>query len=424
MKIIIKNGTIVDPATKTEKTADILISDGIIEKIDKNISENADKVIDAKGCLVMPGFIDLHVHLREPGFENKGTVATESAAAAHGGYTTICAMPNTKPVIDNKDRVNFIHNKAKAEAPINVLQIGAISKNQAGEEIADIEEMVNVGSPAISEDGKSVMNLDLYVRAMRIAKELNIPVFAHCEDKTLALDGALNAGAKADEIGVRGIINSAEDVIIIRDILLAKATGVHLHLCHCSTSESVEEVRIAKEKNIRVTAEVCPHHFVLTEDDIPGDDANYKMNPPLRSRKDVDTLIKGLSDDIIDVIATDHAPHHPDEKSKSIAIAPFGIIGLETAASLTYTYLVDKGHLTVMQMAEKMSYNPAKIINLDKGTLQEKKAADIVIFNPKEEYVIDEKDFKSKAKNSPFIGMKVKGKVQCTICGGSIVYEE
>lgn len=424
MKILIKNGIVVDPATDTEKKSDVLIADGIIEQIDTQISKKADKVIDAKNCYVMPGFVDLHVHLREPGFENKGTVETETAAAAHGGYTTVCAMPNTKPVIDNKDRVNFIHNKAKDESPINVLQIGAISKNQAGEVIADIEDMVKANSPAISEDGKSVMNLDLYVRAMKIAKELNIPVMAHCEDKTLALDGAVNAGEKAEQLGVHGITNSVEDVIVIRDILLAKETGVHLHLCHCSTAESVEEVRIAKEKGVNVTAEVCPHHFVLTEDDIPGDDANYKMNPPLRTKSDVDALIKGLSDGIIDAIATDHAPHHPDEKMMSIAKAPFGIVGLETAAALTYTYLVDKGHLTIMQMAQKMSYNPAKIINLDKGTVQEKKTADIVIFNPNEEYIIDSKDFKSKSKNSPFIGMKVKGKVKCTICNGNVAYEE
>ncbi len=424
MKVLIKNGLVIDPETKTEKITDVLIEDDTVKKISEKIKEDADRVIDAKGCYVMPGFIDLHVHLREPGFEYKGNVETESRAAAHGGYTTICAMPNTKPVIDNKDRVDFIHNKAKAVSPINVLQIGAISKKQAGEELADIADMVEAGSPAISEDGKSVMNLDLYVKAMNIAKELNIPVMAHCEDKTLAKDGAINAGVKAEELHVHGITNSVEDVIVIRDILLAKETGVHLHLCHCSTAESVEEVRIAKEKGIKVSAEVCPHHFVLSEDDIPGDDANYKMNPPLRSKADVEALRKGLADDIMDVIATDHAPHHEDEKKLSIAKAPFGIIGLETAAALTYTYLVEGGFITKMQMAEKMSYNPARIINIDKGTITEGKTADIVIFDPEAEYTIKAEDFMSKAKNSPFIGMKVKGKVKNTICGGKIVYDD
>lgn len=428
MKILIKNGIVIDPASKSEEKADVLIIDGIISKIDKEIDKRteykADDVIDAKGCFVMPGFIDLHVHLREPGFEYKGTVATETLAAAHGGYTTICAMPNTKPVIDNKDRINFIHNKAKAESPINVLQIGAISKNQAGEQISDIEEMAAVGCPAISEDGKSVMNLDLYVRAMEIAKKVGIPIMAHCEDKTLALDGAVNAGKKAEELGVHGIRNSAEDVIVARDIMLAKETGVHLHLCHCSTEGSVQAICAAKENNINITAEVCPHHFVLTEDDIPGDNANYKMNPPLRTRKDVDALKEGLKNGLIDVIATDHAPHTPHEKHQSIEKAPFGVIGLETAASLTYTYLVEEGYLTIMQMAEKMSYNPARIISIDKGTVQEEKIADIVVFNPNEEYEIQAKDFQSKAVNSPFVGMKVKGKVKYTICGGKIVYKD
>ena len=424
MKILIKNGLVIDPKTKTEEISDILIEDSVIKKIDKTIEDVSDKIIDAKGCFIMPGFIDLHVHLREPGFEHKGTIESESKAAACGGYTTICAMPNTKPVIDNKHRVDFIHNKAADVAPINVLQIGAITKKQEGKEIADIEEMVKAGSPALSEDGKSVMNLDLYVKAMKIANNLDIPVMAHCEDKTLALDGAVNDGPKAAELGVAGICNDVEDVIIIRDIILAKSTGVHLHLCHCSTEESVEEIRIAKEKGLRVTAEVCPHHFVLTEDDIPGNDSNFKMNPPLRSKKDVEALRNGLKEDIIEVIATDHAPHHIDEKKQSIANAPFGIIGLETAASLTYTYLVEGGYLTRMQMAEKMSYNPAKIIHLDKGMIVEGKTADLVMFDPNAEYIIDAKNFKSKAVNSPFVGMKVKGKVKCTICGGEIVYQE
>lgn len=424
MKILIKGGLVIDPKTKTEEITDIFIEDGLIKKIDKKIKDKADRTIDAKGYFVMPGFIDLHVHLREPGFEYKGNIETETKAAAHGGYTTICAMPNTKPVIDNKDRVNFIHNKAKDIAPVNVLQIGAISRRQNGEELADIEEMVKAGSPAISEDGKSVTNLDLYVKAMKIAKKLDIPVMAHCEDKTLALDGAVNAGAKAEELEVSGIPNIAEDVVVMRDIVLAKETGVHLHLCHCSTAESVEEIKYAKEEGVSISAEVCPHHFVLTDGDIPGNDADYKMNPPLRSAKDVEALRKGLKEDLIEVIATDHAPHHMDEKKQSIAKAPFGIIGLETAASLTYTYLVEGGYITKMQMAEKMSYNPAKIIHLDKGMIVEGKPADIVLFNPEEEYVIDRKDFCSKAINSPFIGMKVKGKVKCTICGGRIVYQE
>lgn len=424
MSILIKNGLVIDPLTKTEKKLDLYVEKDKIKKMAENIKEKADTIIDAKGCYVMPGFIDLHVHLREPGFERKGTVATESLAASHGGYTTICAMPNTKPIIDNKDRVQFIHNKAKAESPIHVLQIGAISHKQEGEKLADIEEMVGAGSPAISEDGKSVMNLDLYVKAMKIAKKLGIPVMAHCEDKTLSRDGAIDLCEKAKELNVSGIPNIAEDVIVFRDMILADEVGVHLHICHCSTKRSVEGIRLAKKKKLHVTAEACPHHFALSNEDIPGDDSNYKMNPPLRSKEDVEAIRKGLSDGTIDVIATDHAPHHITEKNLSIANAPFGVIGLETAAALTYTYLVKGGYLTMLQMAEKMSLNPARIIHLDKGTLQEGKTADIVIFDTREEYEINKKEFCSLAKNTPFHGMKVKGKVKYTICDGKIVFRE
>lgn len=423
MTILIKNGRVLDPATGTDGIADVLVEEGRIRAVEPGILAEADRVLDADGCFVMPGFIDLHVHLRDPGYEYKETVETGSAAAARGGFTTILAMPNTKPVVDNADVVRYVLHKAEDAGLANVLQIGAITRGQRGEELADIEDMVDAGIPALSEDGKSVMNAQLYREAMMLAKKYDIPIMAHCEDINLVHGGVMNQDDKADELGLPGITNAVEDVIVARDILLAKETGARLHLCHCSTRDSVRMVELAKQEGLPVTAEVCPHHFTLTSEDIREDDANYKMNPPLRTRADVEALIDGLKKGIMDVIATDHAPHSREEKQGSMRNAPFGIVGLETAAALTMTELVDKGHLTPLQMAEKMSYNPARIIGIDKGTLKPGKTADVVIFNPKEEYIIDAEQFRSKGKNTPFHGRKVKGRVMATILGGNIVYE-
>ena len=423
MTILIKNGRVLDPATGTDGIADVLLEEGRIRAVEPDILTEADRILDAAGCFVMPGFIDLHVHLRDPGYEYKETVETGSAAAARGGFTTILAMPNTKPVVDNADVVRYVLHKAEDVGLANVLQIGAITRGQRGEELADIEDMVDAGIPALSEDGKSVMNAQLYREAMMLAKKYDIPIMAHCEDINLVHGGVMNQDDKADELGLPGITNAVEDVIVARDILLAKETGARLHLCHCSTRDSVRMVELAKQEGLPVTAEVCPHHFTLTSEDIREDDANYKMNPPLRTRADVEALIDGLKKGIMDVIATDHAPHSREEKQGSMRNAPFGIVGLETAAALTMTELVDKGHLTPLQMAEKMSYNPARIIGIDKGTLKPGKTADVVIFNPKEEYIIDAEQFRSKGKNTPFHGRKVKGRVMATILGGNIVYE-
>ena len=370
----------------------------------------------------MPGLIDMHVHLRDPGLTYKETVETGSMAGAHGGFTTIVAMPNTKPVMDEGHRVSYVHNKAKMTSPINVLQVGAVTKGMKGEEVSDIEGMVEVGSPAISEDGKSVMNSGVYREAMRIAARLDIPVLAHCEDINLVQGGVVNADERMKKLGLKGISNAVEDVIVARDILLAKETGARLHLCHCSTKDSVWMVKKAREDGVKISAEVCPHHFTLSTEDIPGNDANYKMNPPLRTREDVEALRQGLKDDIMDVIATDHAPHSAEEKRMSMGNAPFGIVGLETAVPLTITELVRPGILTPMQMAEKMSGNPARILKLDKGSLREGKPADVVIIDPEVEYTIDKETFRSKGKNTPFHGRKVFGQVEMTICGGKLAY--
>lgn len=424
MRILIQNGYVLDPESKQEGKWDVLIEDDRIVKVSENISEAADRIIDASDCYVMPGFIDLHVHLRDPGLEYKETLQTGGMAAARGGVTTVCAMPNTKPVIDSKEKVEDVHRRAKKDSPVHVIQLGAITVGQSGEELADIRGMAKAGCTAISEDGKSVMNASLYRQAMKIAKEEKIRIFAHCEDITMVEGGVMNADSRAQELGLKGITNSVEDVIVARDILLAKETGVQLHLCHCSTADSVVMVEEAKKAGLPVTAEVCPHHFIMTTDDITEDHGYFKMNPPLRSKADVEALKEGLRTDIMDVIATDHAPHAEHEKDTSMKNAAFGIVGIETMACLTYTALVDTGILTPMQMAEKTSYNPAKILGLEeKGSIAEGKIADIVVFDPNREYKIDSNTFYSKGKNTPFNGYPVKGDVRYTLVDGEVVYE-
>ncbi len=424
MTILIQNGHVVDPFTKKDGCFDVLIENDIIQKVAESIEADADRIIDAKGCYVMPGFVDLHVHFRDPGLEYKETLETGGKAAVRGGVTTVCAMPNTKPVIDDAEKVASVHERAKTESLTNVIQIGAVTIGQAGNELADIEGMAKEGCHAISEDGKSVMNASLYRKAMKIAKKCGISVFAHCEDITMVEGGVMNADENAKRLGLKGITNSVEDVIVARDILLAKETGVRLHLCHCSTADSVELIRIAKEAGLPVTGEVCPHHFILTADDIKEDDGNWKMNPPLRSKEDVEALRQGLKDGIMDVISTDHAPHAEEEKNKSMAQAAFGIVGIETSAALTYTSLVKTGILDVMGMAEKMSYNPAKVLGLtEKGSVSEGMIADIVVFDPKKTYKIDKNTFASKGKNTPFDGYEVTGEVAYTLVNGNVVYE-
>lgn len=424
MRTLIKNGYILDPASKQEGKKDVLIENESIIRVAENITESADKMIDATDCYIMPGFIDLHVHLRDPGLEYKETLETGTKAAARGGVTTVCAMPNTKPVIDTADKVENVHRRAQDACGVHVIQLGAVTMGQEGKELADIEGMAKAGCHAISEDGKSVMNAALYRQGMKRAKENGVAVFAHCEDINMVEGGVMNAGSKAEELGLRGITNSVEDVITARDILLAEETGVRLHLCHCSTRHSVQMLKEAKEAGLPVTGEVCPHHFVLTCEDITEDHGNWKMNPPLRDKEDVEALKQGLRDDILDVIATDHAPHAQEEKNTSMSKAAFGIVGLETMASLTYTALVDTGILTPMQMAEKTSYNPAKILGLEKkGAVAEGMIADLVIFDPKAVYTIDKETFESKGKNTPFDGWRVKGMVRYTLADGNIIYE-
>ncbi len=430
MSLWIKNGHLLDPANDRDEICDLYVKDGKVACIGSlssdRMSEEPEKdvtVIDAKGKYVMPGFLDLHVHLREPGFEYKETIRTGTAAMAKGGFTAVCPMPNTKPPTDSPERIRKVLEIAEKDSPIHVYPVGAVTKGQKGEEITDIAGMVKAGAKAISEDGKSVMDAGLYRKAMKEAASVGIPVMAHCEDQNMVGKGAMNAGKKAEELGIQGISNAVEDVIAARDILLAKETGARLHLCHCSTEDSVKMIRTAKEDGLKVSGEVCPHHFVLTEDEIPADDANFKMNPPLRSSTDVESLRLGLAEGIMGAISTDHAPHGEEEKKVSMAEAPFGIVGSETAYALSVTYLVKKGLLTPMQLVERMSTGPCRILGVSGGSLAVGDPADITIADMDSEYRIDKNTFISKGKNTPFHGMKVQGRVYYTIVDGEIVYQ-
>ena len=428
MRILIKNGYMIDPVKEIEGKYDILTDGERIACVAKEISEveaKADRVIDAAGKQVLPGFIDLHVHYREPGLEYKETIATGSAAAAAGGYTTVCPMPNTKPSTDCPEVVEYVLKKAKEAGKVRVLPVSAVTKGQQGTELADIAAVKAAGAAALSEDGKSVMNAVVYSEGMKKAAEVGIPVFAHCEEINLVRGGVMNAGARAKELGLPGITNAVEDIITMRDILLAQETGAQLHLCHCSTKNSVDFVRFAKKEGIKVTAEVCPHHFAMCDAEIPADDSFYKMNPPLRAKEDVEALIAGLLDGTMECISTDHAPHSAEEKSGSMIGSPFGIVGSETAYALSNTVLVKERGMSPMQLAKCMSANPAKVLGREKdfGGICEGMYADLTIVDPEECYSIDPEEFFSKGKNTPFGGKKVYGRVYQTICAGTITFE-
>lgn len=422
-KILIKQGHLVNPASQTDKVCDILIQGNMIAEIADEISDEDAEVLDATGKIVMPGLIDLHVHLREPGFEYKETIKTGSMAAAHGGVTTICPMPNTNPVIDSPERVKDLLERAR-DAPVHILPVGAVTLGQQGKELADIKGMKEAGAVALSEDGKSVMDALLYRKGLLEAAKYKLPMFSHCEEKSLVDGGVMNAGAKAEELGLPGITNAVEDVIAARDIFMSKEAGNRLHLCHCSTRDSAALVEFAKKQGLPVTGEVCPHHFTMSDDEITEDHGRYKMNPPLRSREDVQALKEALRDGIMDVISTDHAPHGEEEKNQSMKKAPFGIVGIENSFAIGYTELVKRGYLTLSQLVEKMSVNPAKVLGIDKGNIAVGKTADVVVADISEEYEIDPEEFFSKGKNTPFAGKRVFGKVETTIVDGEIVYSE
>lgn len=431
MAMLIRGGHLADPAAERDGIFDVLVKDGVVWKVAPWTDgkapvwqEEPEQVIEASGKYVMPGFIDLHVHLREPGLEYKETIATGAMAAAAGGFTGICPMPNTKPSTDTPEKITALLQKAKQDAKIHIYPIGAISVGQEGKVLADIKGMAKAGAVAFSEDGKSVMNSALYAEGLKLAAEAGVPVFAHCEDIDLVRGGVMNAGKRAEELGLPGITNAVEDIITARDIFLARETGVKLHLCHCSTKDSVKMIAMAKAEGLPVSGETGPHYFTMIDEEIPEDLGNYKMNPPLRGKEDKEALIKALQDNVLEAIATDHAPHSREEKEQSMLKSPFGIVGSETAYALTVTELVRTGKITMMQLAERMSASPAKILGINKGSLQEGMPADITIADIDTGWMIDPEKFYSKGRNTPFAGKKVYGKIYYTIVDGEIVFKQ
>lgn len=425
MKLVIKNGSLINKDGSLERKH-IYIADGMIKKIFNNDYEvqNVDQVIDATGLVVSPGFIDVHVHLREPGGEYKETIETGTNAAAKGGYTTICAMPNTKPVPDCKEQLEWLHKRIHETGKIRVLPYGSISKNLEGKQLNDFQELSSAGAFAFTDDGVGIQTAGMMYQAMKGAAKVGKAIVAHCEDMSLISGGVVHEGKVDKQLGLKGISSISESVQIARDVLLAEATHCHYHVCHISTKESVRVVRDAKMAGIPVTAEVSPHHLLLCEDDITENDANYKMNPPLRSMEDRKALLQGLLDGTIDIIATDHAPHAEWEKDQGMEKAPFGIVGLETAFPLLYTYFVERGIFSLRQLIYFLSEKPAEIFGLPYGKLQEGYAADLVLLDLTHEEVIDPQTFVSKGKNTPFAGRKCKGWPVATIVAGEIAWEK
>src|SRR3954471_12995865 len=421
MRILLKGGRVVDPSQNMDSTCDVLLAEGRVEACGPRVANEAKaddvQVIDCSGLVVSPGFIDVHAHLREPGREDVETIATGARAAAAGGFTAICAMPNTSPVTDNQAAVGFVVRQASLAQAARVYPIGAISMGQKGESLAEFGEMVGAGAVAVSDDGKPVVSAHMMRTALEYARTFGIPVADHCEEPTLARGGAMNEGIVSARLGLKGIPSEAEEIMAIRDILLARRTGGHVHLCHMSTRGSVELIRWGKERGINVTAEVCPHHISLTEESIGDYDTNAKMNPPLRTQDDVDALREAVKDGTIDVIATDHAPHHYDEKEREFADAPNGIVGLETALSVNITWLVKPGIIDIGLLVEKMSVAPSRIFHLPGGSLRKGGIADVTVFDPTADWIVDPKRFISKGRNTPYAGRELRGKVHYTIVG-------
>lgn len=427
MRILIEGGRVIDPANTVDAVLDVLIEDGRIAAVGPPRSARdaapPDRVLDARGKVVCPGFVDLHVHLREPGREDKETIATGTRAAARGGFTSVCCMPNTHPVNDNQSVTEFILDRAKREGSVNVFPVGAVTKGQQGEELAEIGELVRAGCVAISDDGKPVMNAEVMRRALEYAGMFGIPVVQHAEDLHLTGKGVMHEGLVSTELGMRGIPAASEAVIVARDLLLAELAGSHYHVAHITTAEAVRLVRDAKVKGLKVTCEVCPHHFALSDEAVRTFSTNAKMSPPLRSTRHVEAIKAALRDGTIDAIATDHAPHTIQEKEQEFDYAPNGIIGLETAFGLTVTMLVEAEVLTLSQAVARLTCEPARVFNLPKGTLSVGADADVTIVDPTREWVVDVKRFASKSRNSPFHGWKLRGEVLATIVGGKVVWE-
>ena len=425
-RVVLRGGRVVDPSQRIDATGDLVLAGGKIESFETAAGAKYGedvRVVDCSGLVVAPGFIDVHCHLREPGREDVETIATGARAAAVGGFTAVCAMPNTQPVTDNQAAVGFVLRQGQAANAARVHPIGAISLGQEGTALAEFGEMVGAGAVAVSDDGRPVASAHLMRTALEYARTFGIPVADHCEEPTLAAGGAMNEGLVSARLGLKGIPAEAEEIMVIRDILLARRTGGHVHLCHMSTKGSVELIRWGKERGIRVTAEACPHHLSLTEEEVNGYNTNAKMNPPLRTEADVEAIREAVRDGTIDLVATDHAPHHYDEKEREFADAPNGIVGLETALSVVMKWLVKPGIIDLHTLIDRMSVSPARTFNLPGGTLRKGSVADVTVFDPAREWKVDPARFASKGRNSPYAGHMLQGVVMCTIVGGRIVHQ-
>ena len=423
--LLLKGGRVVDPSRGMDRVLDLLLADGLVAELGEGLEAPDDaRIIDATGLVVTPGLIDVHVHLREPGAEHKETIATGAKAAAAGGFTAVCAMPNTDPPIDDPASVAFVAAAGRRANAARVYPIGAISVGQKGERLAEIGEMTMAGAVGITDDGHPVMDSGLMRLALEYSLAFGIPVADHPEDLGLSKDGVLNEGLVSTRLGLKGMPNASEDAHIVRDLILAKLTGGRIHLQHVSTSAGVEAIRQAKADGVRVSAEATPHHLLLTDEEVEGYRTEAKMSPPLRSQKDVDAVRAGLQDGTLDIIATDHAPHHYDEKEAAFDDAPFGIVGLETCLGLILTHIVSEGVIDLPTMVQRMSCAPATAYSLPGGTLEPGSPADVTVIDPEMEWTVDPSAFLSKGRNTPFGEWKLKGKARMTIVGGGVVWEE
>lgn len=422
MKTLLKNGKILDYASNTNEVLDVLINDSKIEQIGKNLDVQADSIIDCTNLFIMPGMIDMHCHLREPGFEYKETIETGSGSAVKGGFTSICPMPNTKPTPDSALVLSQIIEEAKRVNLCNVFPYSSVTKGELGDELVNFEEQKNSGAIAFSDDGMPVVNSRTMRQAIINADKLGTFVASHCEEKSVS-SGAINAGEVADKLGVEGVLPEAEEIMAAREIVISETNNVRAHICHISTSTSVAMIRDAKKRGVKITCETCPHYYSFTQEEVLQSGTNAKMNPPLRTEKDKQAIIKGLQDGTIDAIITDHAPHSEEEKARELSKAPNGIIGFETALAATITNVVEPGYISYLDMVRLMSYTPAKLLHLDtRGQIKEGFTADLTIFDPNIEYIYEKESIVSKSKNTPFIGKKLKGLVQYTIVSGEIKY--
>lgn len=423
MKTLLKNGTLIDYKTNIFEKYDVLIQDDKITKIEKDITEDVDNLIDCTNLYIMPGMIDIHCHLREPGFEYKETIETGAKSAVAGGFTTICPMPNTKPTPDSTIILQKIIDEGKRVNLCNILPYASVTKGEKGEELVDFKELKDAGAIAFSDDGMPVVNSKIMRQAIIEADKLGTYVASHCEEKSVS-KGAINVGPVAEELGVEGVLPEAEEIMAAREIVISETNNVRAHICHISTKTSKNMIRDAKKRGVKITCETCPHYFTFTVDEIKKSGTNAKMNPPLREEKDRLAIIEGLKEGTIDCIITDHAPHSEEEKMQDLSKAPNGIIGFETALSAEIMNLIDTGDLSYLDLVRLTSYNPANLLKIDRGSIEVGKVADITIFNPNEEYVYTKEMIVSKAKNSPFIGKKLKGKVKYTLVNGNVVYKE